>query len=406
MAFEVDQAKELAEKIEAIVNNPHIISGLQDDDAVRRRLREAARKLSLSMEAPQDTIHKLTKTPLQLALARIGVETRLFEVLTEGNGRAFTNRELAHKTSVDPVLMKRLLRYYQSYDMISQPGDDDYRSNNITDALASDGGQAAINHFFESVSPAYMALPRFLRETGYVNPTDPSYLPWNIGHQSNVPIFHWFQSHPDNSKWFLSWMTAQRAGLPIFLDAIDFEQELGQGTTESTALFVDVGGAKGHQCIALRDRFPNLRGRVILQEQAHVIAQVRENPLPGFDNIETEVYDFFTPQPIKGARAYYLRNILHDWPGDKCKQILQSIKAGMTEDSVLLVDEMLLPERGAPWRATQIDMTMCVCLGAAERSEKEWRALLDDAGFRISKIWKYTEECEDCVMVAVPKEFA
>lgn len=75
----------------------------------------------------------------------------------------------------------------------------------------------------------------------------------------------------------------------------------------------------------------------------------------------------------------------------------------MTEDSLLLIDEMVLSERGAPWRATQLDMAMITCLAAMERSETEWRELLEDAGFKILKIWKYTEECEDCVLVASPK---
>jgi len=79
------------------------------------------------------------------------------------------------------------------------------------------------------------------------------------------------------------------------------------------------------------------------------------------------------------------------------------MKAGMTSDSVLLIDEMVLSERGAPWRATQLDMAMITCLAAMERSEAQWRDLLDAAGFYIKKVWKYTEECEDCVLVAALK---
>ncbi|XXH00980.1 hypothetical protein Hte_007331 [Hypoxylon texense] len=248
-----------------------------------------------------------------------------------------------------------------------------------------------------------MAFPQFLRETGYANPTDPNHCPWHLGHHTDLSPFPWLQSHPEHFGYFLPWMASQRDGLPIFLDVLNFEQEFAQDTTTSTPLFVDVGGASGHQCIALKQRFPRLPGRIVLQDQAHIIAQVKTSPLPGFEDIEAQPYDFFTPQPIKGARAYYLRNILHDWPNDKCKEILKNIKAGMTEDSVLLVDEMVLSERGAPWRATQLDIAMITCLAAMERSETEWRALLDDAGFKILKVWKYTEECEDCVLVATPK---
>lgn len=100
---------------------------------------------------------------------------------------------------------------------------------------------------------------------------------------------------------------------------------------------------------------------------------------------------------------YYMREVLHDWPNDKCKEILRGTRAAMTEDSVLLIDEMVLPERGAPWRATALDMTMMSCLAAIERSEPEWRVLLDEADFKIVDIRKYTEECNHAVIFAVPK---
>lgn len=75
----------------------------------------------------------------------------------------------------------------------------------------------------------------------------------------------------------------------------------------------------------------------------------------------------------------------------------------MTSESVVLIDEMVFPERGVHWRATQLDMSMMTCLAATERSEAEWRALIDEAGFKIVKIWKYTQHIHDSVIVAVPK---
>lgn len=75
----------------------------------------------------------------------------------------------------------------------------------------------------------------------------------------------------------------------------------------------------------------------------------------------------------------------------------------VTQDSMLLLDEMVLSERGAPTRAAQLDLAMLCCLAAAERTAAEWEALLSDAGFQIKKIWKYAEECEYCIIAAVPK---
>ncbi|KAI0009686.1 putative sterigmatocystin 8-O-methyltransferase precursor [Xylariaceae sp. FL0662B] len=402
MSLSLADAQALAEKIEAINRSEHFLSELKDD-ATRRRLREAGRRLSLAMEESGDTIHRIMKAPLQLALARVGVESHIFECISEVDGYPLPAEVVAERTKVDLVLMKRLLRYYEAYGMITQPGDNQYSSNHITSALASVGGISGINYFAETISPALMAFPKFLRENGYTEPTDSNHCPWHISHhRPNIPLFPWLKDQPEHMGYFLSWMAAQREGLPIFLDVIDFREELARGTlTESTPLFVDVGGAKGHQCIALRQRFPELPGRIILEDLPDVIEQVKSDPLPGFEDIEVQPHDFFTPQPVKGARAYYLRNILHDWPDHKCKEILNNLKIAMTRDSVVLIDEIVLPDRGAPWRAAQLDLVMSAVFAGKERSQSEWRALLQDVGLKISKIWKYTEECEDCVVVAV-----
>jgi hypothetical protein len=101
--------------------------------------------------------------------------------------------------------------------------------------------------------------------------------------------------------YFRPWMASQRDGLPTFFDVIDFEEELALGADESTVLFVDIGGAAGHQCVAFKAKHPHLKGRVILQDLPDVIKSVNEKPLPGFEGVETQVYNAFeTPQPIKG----------------------------------------------------------------------------------------------------------
>lgn len=87
---------------------------------------------------------------------------------------------------------------------------------------------------------------------------------------------------------------------------------------------------------------------------------------------------------------------------DSIGKLTKSINL-VTKDSVLLIDEIVLSERGAPWRAAQLDLAMLTCLAAKERTKSEWRVLLEIGGFLIQKIWKYTDECEDCVIVAVPK---
>ena len=105
-----------------------------------------------------------------------------------------------------------------------------------------------------------------------------------------------------------------------------------------------------------------------------------------------------------GARAYYLRNIMHDHPDSTCITILQQIIRAMDNtSSVVLIDDMILPDQGAHWYAIQLDLTMMSSLGAMERTEKQWVALLGEAGLVIREVWTYTVEWRDSVIVAVVK---
>lgn len=56
---------------------------------------------------------------------------------------------------------------------------------------------------------------------------------------------------------------------------------------------------------------------------------------------------------VTGARFYYMRNVLHDHPDDKCQIILKQTMSAMENDSVILIDEMALPDTGIHWQAAQ-----------------------------------------------------
>ena len=150
------------------------------------------------------------------------------------------------------------------------------------------------------LNPAVNSLPQFLRDTGYVNPIDVENCAFHRGHQTKDGAFEWLRKNPEHSDAFFTWMKTQRDGKPSFMDAFNFEQELAQGSDPSTILFVDVGGGWGHQCVALKQRYPGMTGRIVLQDQPGVIAQAKESPIPGFVGIETDAYDIFSPEHLKG----------------------------------------------------------------------------------------------------------
>jgi hypothetical protein len=148
----------------------------------------------------------------------------------------------------------------------------------------------------ELMNPVYEAIPEYLLTHNYCDITNPLDSPWQLGHKTTGHPFAWLPSQPKKFELFLKWMAHNRDGLPSWLETYPFNKEIGP-TTDETALFVDIGSAGGHQSIELRERFPKLPGRIVIQDQEHVIATVKPS-----HGIEPMVYDFNTPQPIKGMR--------------------------------------------------------------------------------------------------------
>lgn len=168
---------------------------------------------------------------------------------------------------------------------------------------------------------------------------------------------------------------------------------------------VDVGGGQGHDLAEFRARFPDVEGRLVLQDQASTLD--RAGGIVPTD-VEVMAHDFFTEQPVKGpipthfpqeqrrvetdnhagAAAYHLHSVLHDWPREDCVRILGALRTAMTPGvSRVLINELVVPPRDAHWRVTGMDLLMMVLGAVRERTEGEWRAICEEAGLRVERVW-------------------
>jgi hypothetical protein len=116
------------------------------------------------------------------------------------------------------------------------------------------------------------------------------------------------------------------------------------------------------------------------------------------DTISIHPHDFFEPQPVKGARVYFMHNVLHDWEDTQAKQILSHLAEAMEPGySKLLIHESLVSSVKPLARVTTSDITMMACLGAKERTEAEWRALVESAGLKVLNIWRPPHSVESII---------
>ena len=84
------------------------------------------------------------------------------------------------------------------------------------------------------------------------------------------------------------------------------------------------------------------------------------------------------------------------------KVILSSIKEAMASDSIVIIDDVVMPQVGASWKQTSMDIAMMTMLAAVERTAEHFGRLLADVGLEVRDIWTYDDEFGDSLIVCVP----
>ena len=158
-----------------------------------------------------------------------------------------------------------------------------------------------VSSSFDCPGPIFQKLPKYLASTSYKNPTDTAKGPFQYAHETEVHGWEWMSDRPEIMQAFQNYMSGLRLGKPSWMDKgfypVTERLEQGLKDTGDGSAIVDVGGGLGHDLEDFKSKHPQFRGRLVLQDQPQVIAQISQIS-PG---IETAAHDFFTPQPIKGT---------------------------------------------------------------------------------------------------------
>lgn len=196
---------------------------------------------------------------------------------------------------------------------------------------------------------------------------------------------------------FNNFMSGQRMNRKDWYDFFPVEEILFKGVKRDepdATLLIDIAGGEGHDTEAFHKRFPDAPGKLILQDLPPTIDNVKQLD----DAVIRMKYDFFTPQPVQGARAYYFRSIFHDWPDQDCINIMKNIAVAMKKGySKLLIFEWILPDKGTPLYPALLDMNMMAILNGMERNRTQWNALLEAAGLKVIKFWTIADEVEGLI---------
>ncbi|KAI4218798.1 MAG: hypothetical protein LQ349_008569 [Xanthoria aureola] len=360
---------------------------------------EAIRKLNLASETPAETLMRMRFEPLQSAAIRIALEAGIFAALDEAQGRSMTATLLATKTGYDALLIARIMRLVTSVGVADEVGENTYTANDMTQLINQPGLSGGEKHHFDLFFPIGARLVEYMHKTGvHQFPKDDTELsPFRYAH-NGMHFFEYFDKTPEQRKYLDDYMAVRRVGLATWFETFPMAQTLcpGTKTDQDAVLLVDVGGSWGHELAAFARAHPDAHGRLILQDLPKVIEKVKGEAPPA--SVECMAYDFFTAQPIKGARAYYFRNICHDWQDTTCEKILVNTAQSMERGySRILIDEYVIPDTGAPIRGSSMDFLMMMFCSGIERTKRQWESLLDRCGLEIVQVWRTRSDYEQII---------
>lgn len=192
-----------------------------------------------------------------------------------------------------------------------------------------------------------------------------------------MPVWKFFEQNPDNAKTFNDAMTGMTLAVnDAVLSSYDFS---------SISKIVDVGGGHGSLIASILRANPQMKGVLFDAPSVAEGAQSRLEVEGVADRCEVVAGDFFQSVPNDGD-AYILKWIIHDWDDERSITILRNCHRAMTENGKLLLVEAVVPRGSEPHFSKFIDLNMLVMTGGRERTENEYRMLLEASGFKLTRI--------------------
>jgi hypothetical protein len=304
--------------------------------------------------------------PGAMAVQAIHVAARfaLADLVASG---ANSIEELAEATHSDGSSMGRLLRALTTLGIFVQDTTGRYQQTALSDTLRSDHP--------ESVRPFAMMLGAHFvwKPCGALEETLRTGQP-SFERVFGAPFFEYLAGHSDDAAVFNAAMSSSPDYLAAIVGAYDFSK---------FERIVDVGGGHGLLLAGILSANPRLCG--VLYDLPAVVAgasALRQEPIS--QRCEIIGGDFFKGVPA-GADAYLLKGIIHDWNDEAALKILKSCRRAIHPDGRLLIVDAVLTTSTDPTTAL-MDMLMMVLTSGRERTESEFRSLLQEAGFSMVQV--------------------
>ena len=304
-------------------------------------------------ESPEGLLWNLLRGALTARVLGVVAELGVADALAAG---ARPVADLARETGADADFLYRSLRALASDGVFTEEEQEVFRNTEASELLRRGGGWDDFAHLFGGP---------WHRVAGELDATG----------QPTFPRLH--------GTDFWSWLAARPD------ERASFDRAMGQGKERRVERLasvgwrgdetvVDVGGGNGSLLSGLLERHPGLHGIVFDLPET-----VRDES--GFgDRIQFVAGSFF--ESVPRGDVYVLSTILHDWPDEQAIAILRTVRAAADAGTRLILVEGIVRPGNEPDGAKWLDLLMLAFFAGRERDEVQWRALLEQGGFRVERI--------------------
>ena len=275
--------------------------------------------------------------------------------------------DLAEATGTHDRSLYRMLRALASRGIFSEDADGRFSLTALADPLRSDAPDSIHNWALFVGSEAELQTWAHLSYS--VRTGKPAF-----EHIFGKGWFDYLDEQPEMARIFNHLMTGgSTSDAAAIVEAHDFSVY---------RKIVDIGGGHGALLAHILEQNPQSSG--VLFDAPSVIAgatgaidtQVNQG------RAEKVAGNFFEAVP-NGADAYVLKYIIHDWDDERAILILKNCRQAMAENGRVLLVEMVIPAGNAPSPGKFLDLEMLLYFYSRERTEAEYRDLLQQAGLEL-----------------------
>ena len=260
--------------------------------------------------------------------------------------------ELARDAGVDPDALHRVLRALASDGVFAEEEPGVFGHTDASRSLLRPGWQEFAHLFGGVFYTAIAGLDDAVR-TGAPNFPD----------AFGTDFWSWLAAQPDERAIFDLAMAGEKGRNAERLARLEWRD----GET-----VVDVGGGNGALLAELLRLRPGLHGIVFDLPETD-----RDESTFG-PNLEFVSGSFF--ESVPSGDAYVLSGIIHDWDDEASTRILRTIASSARPSARVLATESVIQPGNDPDGAKWLDLLMLTLAGGRERTEPQWRALLEGAG--------------------------